>query len=83
LSVAQRILIHNLLTALQRDIRRQTRQKRNQFGAFSLFPFGFAPTDQLDERQLVNKFLAWLSAKAAPSMAPSLSAEKKTQHCAG
>src|SRR6185295_6259954 len=58
LSAAQRILIHNLLTAKQRKTRHQTRQKGNKFNALSLFPFWLASIDRWDERQVVNKFVA-------------------------
>jgi hypothetical protein len=52
LSIAQRILMHNLLTAKPRSTRHQTQQKGNKFKALSLLPFGFASLDRSDERQL-------------------------------
>ena len=63
LSIAQRILIHNLLTAKQRSTRHQTQQKGNKFKALSLLLFRFASLDRSDERQVVNKFVAWIIGK--------------------
>jgi hypothetical protein len=77
LSIAQRILIHNLLTAKQRNTRHQTRQKGNKFNALSLFAFGFASIDRRDEREAVNKFVAWVSAKSARHAALAVLPDKK------
>jgi len=79
-SVAQRILIHNLLTAKQRNTRHQTRQKGNKFNALSLFPFGFASIDRWDERRVVNKFVAWVSAKSASIATSAVLPDKKATH---
>jgi hypothetical protein len=82
LSIAQRILIHNLLTAKQRNTRHQTRQKGNKFNALSLFPFGFPSFDRSYERQVVNKFVAWILAKSARHRRLDISADKKAiQQC--
>ena len=77
LPVAQRILIHNLLTAKQRSTRHPTQQKGNKFNALSLFPFGFASIDRSDERQVVNKFVAWILAKSARHRRLDSSARQK------
>jgi hypothetical protein len=76
-SIAQRILIHNLLTAKQRNTRHQTRQKGNKFNALSLFPFWFASIDRWEERQGVNKFVAWVSAKSARHATSAVLPDKK------